>query len=64
MGTPYFISPQVLEGNYDHKCDIWAIGVLTYILLCGYPPFMGESEVKVFNKIKTLDYSFPEEDWD
>jgi len=52
-----------LDGNYDRGCDIWAVGVLTYILLCGYPPFMGDSEVKIYNKIKTLDFGFPEEDW-
>lgn len=44
IGTPYYVSPEVLEGKYDNSCDIWSIGVITYIMLCGYPPFNAENE--------------------
>lgn len=56
IGTPYYVSPEVLEGNYDKRCDLWAVGVIAYILLCGYPPFNGKNEIEVFNKIRCCDY--------
>ncbi len=62
LGTPYYVSPEVLEGKgYGKSCDLWAIGVLTYMLLVGVPPFDGRNEVEVFNKIKVCDYDNPEE---
>jgi len=62
-GTPYYIAPEVLFEKYDEKCDIWSCGVIMYILLCGYPPFNGDTDNEILSKIKTGKFNFPEEEW-
>ncbi|CAK8996775.1 Calcium-dependent protein kinase 2 (PfCDPK2) [Durusdinium trenchii] len=64
VGTPYYLAPEVLQKNYDKKCDVWSIGVLMYILLCGYPPFYGDSEKQIYGMINKGVYDFPKEEWD
>ena len=58
LGTPYYMAPEVLEGKYNCKCDIWAIGVLLYVFMSGYLPFQGENRNDVFFKIKNVNYHF------
>jgi len=50
-GTPYYISPEVLIGNYDHSCDIWSSGVMLYIILSGVPPFYGDSDQEILQAV-------------
>lgn len=65
VGTPSYIAPEVLEGKgYSLKIDFWAVGVILYILLCGYPPFNEDNNEKLFNLIKGGTYEFPAEDWE
>ena len=59
----YYISPEIIKGNYDEKCDIWACGVILYILLAGYPPFTGNTDKEVYNLITNIKYDFDKERW-
>ena len=59
-GTMLFLSPEVLKGSYTEKCDVWSLGVILYILLCGYPPFNGSNEKEIAQSISSLKFSFPQ----
>ncbi|XP_066457690.1 calcium/calmodulin-dependent protein kinase type 1D-like [Eleutherodactylus coqui] len=64
-GTPGYVAPEVLaQKPYSKAVDCWSIGVITYILLCGYPPFYEETESKLFEKIKDGSYEFESPFWD
>ena len=63
VGTVYYISPEIIKGNYDEKCDIWACGVILYTLLSGYPPFNGQSDKDIYNMISQVKYDFDQPVW-
>ena len=63
IGTSYYIAPEVLKESYDQKCDVWSCGVIMYILLCGYPPFNGNTNNDIYNAIKNNLPYFHGEDW-
>mmetsp|Transcript_36905 Transcript_36905/g.84254 ORF Transcript_36905/g.84254 Transcript_36905/m.84254 type:complete len:386 (-) Transcript_36905:102-1259(-) len=63
VGTPYYIAPEVLRKRYDKACDLWSLGVISYTMLCGYPPFNGESNKEIYDRVRSGQYRFPSVDW-
>ena len=57
------MSPELLKGKYDQACDVWSTGIVAYILLCGYPPFNGDTDPDIFEAIKQASFSFPSQAW-
>ncbi|XP_032438112.1 calcium/calmodulin-dependent protein kinase type II delta 1 chain isoform X4 [Xiphophorus hellerii] len=64
-GTPGYLSPEVLRKDpYSKPVDMWACGVILYILLVGYPPFWDEDQHRLYQQIKAGAYDFPSPEWD
>jgi len=64
-GTPDYMAPEIIRGDpYSSEVDVWAVGVITYVMLAGFPPFDGENDVEVFASILSIRYSFPTPEWD
>jgi calcium/calmodulin-dependent protein kinase I len=63
-GTPGYVAPEILEGQlYDWQADCWSLGVIVYILLGGYPPFIEQNQRELFRKIRKGQFEFHEEYW-
>lgn len=63
VGTPLYVAPEVLEGKYGPEVDIWGLGVIMYYILCGEPPFMGNTQIEVFEKVRKGDLKFNQDVW-
>ena len=63
VGTSIYCSPEVIDDLYDEKSDEWSCGVLMYILICGEPPFQGETEEEIFANVKKGKYSFHQKEF-
>ena len=62
-GTPNYIAPEVLAKKYNNKCDLWSVGVITYIALSGVPPFNGSSDKDIIAAIRVGKPGFSEPVW-
>jgi calcium/calmodulin-dependent protein kinase I len=64
VGTPTYVAPEILKNiPHDQRVDMWSVGVIIYVLLVGYPPFLEDSQSDLFLKIRTCDWKFMENDW-
>lgn len=63
LGTIYYIAPEVFKNNYNEKADIWSCGIILYTMLCGHPPFRGNKEEDIKNKILRSKLEFPSKEW-
>ncbi|KEP61219.1 UNVERIFIED_CONTAM: calcium-dependent protein kinase CDPK4 [Hammondia hammondi] len=62
-GTVYYVAPEVMDGKYNEKCDLWSIGVIVYMLLSGSPPFTGHGDQEILIKIRRCKYNMDGPRW-
>jgi len=63
VGTAHYVSPEVLKGKYNQKCDIWSAGVILYAMLSGTFPFKGKSDKEIYKSILKRKYEYPDKIW-
>ena len=64
-GTPGYVAPELVSGlRYGKEVDLWSLGVVLYIMLCGFPPFYSDNRVELFKRIKKAEFDFPSPYWD
>lgn len=63
MGSAYYVAPEVLHRSYGTEADMWSVGVIAYILLCGSRPFWARTESGIFRAVLKADPSFEDEPW-
>ena len=63
VGSAYYVAPEVLHRSYSIEADLWSIGVITYILLCGSRPFWARTESGIFRSVLRADPNFDDSPW-
>lgn len=64
VGTPYYIAPEILARSYRHEADVWSCGVIMYTLLAGFPPFWGDTEREIYQRIRAGRVHFNPQHWE
>ena len=64
VGTPFYIAPEVIDGDYTFACDLWSVGVVLHIMLSGRLPFAGSTDEEIFRNIKKGHISFDDPVWE
>ena len=64
VGTPYYLAPEVLSGTYGKECDVWSLGVVTYVFLCGRQPFQATELKDIFQKIINAEFTYEGQEWE
>lgn len=62
-GTSYYIAPEVVMKKYNKKCDVWSCGIILFILLCGYPPFDGETDDEIMEGVISKEIIYEDNEW-
>ena len=63
FGSVYYVAPEVLQSSYNEKCDVWSLGVILFLLLCGKPPFNGNNDQDILTKVYVGSYSMEGPEW-
>jgi calcium-dependent protein kinase len=63
VGTTYYMAPEVTKGEYKENCDVWSAGVILYIMLCGRPPFYGNTDEEILKRVVAKNYHFNYPQW-
>ena len=63
VGTCTFVAPEVLRRRYDRRCDHWSLGIVAFVMLCGYPPFVGSTNDEVCSAVRKGRYRFNPKHW-
>lgn len=63
VGTPFYMAPEVINKCYDSQCDMWSIGIITYILLSGKPAFFGSNDEEIKKAVCEEELVFREDSW-